>query len=522
MNRWPALAISASVAAGLLAATTTTGDDPVPRLADLAVGWTLLGAGIAAWRLRGSPSVAILLAATGATWFLGVYPEALYLHRGPLVHLLVTYPGWRTGGRIDTVAVAVGYVAAVLPWPWADAASAVLLAVALVAVCVRSLDRARASERAARRTALVGSLMVSAAIVLASLSPVLLGPSAVSATLLVYQAAVAAAAVLLVAGLPHVSPVRLTDAVVDLGAQPIGSLRRRLADALADPSVELAFWSPTTRDFRTDQGDVVDPDAPRTGRSVVVVTRSGDPFAALDHDAQSLRDPRLVRAVTRAVRLSDIHAELLTEVGQAYQQVYDSRRRLVVAADDERRALDARLRRGPERLLVELDADLVALDDADGPVRRAREHCREAQVDLHRLSAGLYPRDLDDGGLAQAVRTLAARQPGSGSVTVEGSLLPGVLPAETETTAYYVVAEALANAAKHAPGAAVRLVLRTDPGSVHVVVCDDGPGGATSAEATGLAGLADRVAAMGGSFDVVSPRGGGTTVAAVFPREVAS
>jgi signal transduction histidine kinase len=516
------LAVAASVALGVLAEGAGLGwDDPVLWIPDLLVGWTLLASAILAWWLRGAAAVSALLAAGGVTWFLGFTPETLYWHRGPVVHLLLTYPGWRPRGPVGGVAVGVGYLAAVVPGLWGDPAVAVLLSVGLVAACAQQSRTATTVQRPARRTALGGSALLAAAVITASVLPAVVGLGGVPPSLLAYQAALAAVAVMLVVRLPSGSASALTDAVVDLAEQPDGSLPRRLASALADPTVEVAFWSPTTRDYRTETGLVVDPDAPGSGRAVVVVAREGRPLAAVIHDAQSLRDPRLVDALTRAVRLSDTNAALRARVEEVYWQVFDSRRRLVVAGDEERRRLDTRLRRGPERMLRQLEVQLAALDDHDGAVARAREHCREAQVDLRRLSQGLHPRELDEGGLVEAVRALARRQPGGIQARVDADPLPAGLPPDVAATGYFVVAEALANVAKHAGGDQVRIELHGGPGWLRVSVSDDGVGGAIASGGTGLQGLADRVAALGGGFEVRSPPGVGTRVTAELPVESA-
>jgi signal transduction histidine kinase len=340
-------------------------------------------------------------------------------------------------------------------------------------------------------------------------------------SLLAYQAAVAAVAVLLVAALPHRSAQALADAVVDLADQPHGSLRARLAAAVADPSLELAVWSPTTRDFRTDAGRVVDPDGPGPGRDTLVVTREGQPLAALVHDPQALRDPDLVEAVSGAVLLFDTNAALRARVDALYQQMFDSRRRLVLAADEERRALAARLQDGPLRLLTGLEQALEGLTDAGAtpgggdPVQRAREHAREAVADLARLSNGLRPSDLDDG-LAAAVERAAARIPAEVTVRVDVDPLPATLSLDAEVTAYFVVSEALANVIKYAHARQAVVTVSSGPDGLHVSVDDDGVGGAHATPGSGLQGLADRLAALGGTFEVRSPPGAGTRVEAAL------
>ncbi len=512
-------AIAASLALGLLAQAAGPGwDDPRLWVPDVLVGWTLLATAMLAWWLRRAPAPATLLAASGVTWFLGFAPETLYWHRGPLVHLLLAYPGLRPRGRMAAGAIGVGYLAAVVPEMWGHIVGALLLSLGLVAVAAWQARTAAPLQRRAGRTALAGSVVVAAAVVEAAVLPAVLGVDAVLPTLHAYQAAVAGVAVLLLVRLPHRSPEALADAVVDLADQPAGSLQRRLAAATADPTLELAYWSPTTGLFRTDAGRLVDPDAPGAGRAALVVAREGRPFATLLHDPLSLSDPLLVDAVARAVRLSDTNAALREQVDAVYWQIFESRRRLLLAADVERRALDVRLQDGPERLLRGLERELEALDDGRDPaLTEARTHCREAQADLRRLSQGLHPRDLETGGLVVALRAATGRLPEGISVNIQAEALPTALPRDVTSTAYFVVTEALANATKYAKARHVRLEVRCVDGTLLVRVGDDGVGGARPAGGSGLQGLADRVAALGGAFEVRSPIGAGTTMLAALP-----
>src|SRR5919198_5670778 len=123
-------------------------DDPRRWLPDLVVGLTFIGCGQLAWERRGRRGAGVLLAATGCAWFLGNFgAAALYLHRGPLVHLLLTYPGWRPRSRIDLAAVAAGYVAAAAAPVWPGEWATIAFALALVTVTTRgyavSTGRAR-------------------------------------------------------------------------------------------------------------------------------------------------------------------------------------------------------------------------------------------------------------------------------------------------------------------------------------------------------------------------------------------
>ena len=113
------LTAAAAVGVGVLGETVAFDwDEPRLWVPDLVVGWTLLGTGLAAWAYRRDRGTGVLLGVTGLAWFLGFSSATLYLHRGPLVHLIVAFAGWRARSRLDLAAIAVGYVAAVVPGVW--------------------------------------------------------------------------------------------------------------------------------------------------------------------------------------------------------------------------------------------------------------------------------------------------------------------------------------------------------------------------------------------------------------------
>jgi signal transduction histidine kinase len=134
--------------------------------------------------------------------------------------------------------------------------------------------------------------------------------------------------------------------------------------------------------------------------------------------------------------------------------------------------------------------------------------------ELREFSRGLHPAIVSRGGLAPAIKALARRS----SVPVELDLADvGRLPEDVEVAAYYVVAEALANAAKHSHASEVRVAARLDGPSVRISIRDDGVGGAEFSRGSGLIGLHDRVEALGGVFEVRSEPGAGTTLTAQIP-----
>jgi signal transduction histidine kinase len=149
-------------------------------------------------------------------------------------------------------------------------------------------------------------------------------------------------------------------------------------------------------------------------------------------------------------------------------------------------------------------------------LERIGEELALALAELRELARGLHPAILTDKGLAAVLETLAGRSAVPVAVTVSPL---HELPEAIEAAAYYVIAEALANVAKHAKASGARIYVALEDGRVVIEVADDGVGGADFGEGSGLRRLADRVEALGGRLDVRSPRGEGTLLRAEIPCE---
>ena len=491
-------------------------DDPGRWLPDLLVGLAFIACGLLAWERRGVHGAGALFAATGVSWFLGNFSaDLLYLHRGFLVHLVLAYPGWRPRSRLDLVAIAVAYAVAIAAPVSQSEVATIATALALVAVAARGYGVAVGPARRERLTALQAAAALGAVLVGGAAARLAVpGGDAADPALLAYQAVLVAVAVGLYARLRDPAASAIADLVVELGETRSGTLRDRLAQALGDPTLEVGYWSADAGGHFDHAGRELALPDPASGRSATRVEREGLPFAVLVHDAAVLRDPALVEAVASATRLSASNVALRAEVEARAGDLRASRRRLLVAADRERRRLEARLREGPERRLVEQQD---ALANAGGPnnanLERARTQLSRTLDDLHELARGLHPRELTETGLRGALASLAERAP----VPVELDVRVERLPDELEATVYFVCAEALVNIAKYASASCARLEVAAREGRVIAVVADDGIGGAAASPGTGLQGLADRVEALGGTLHVESPAGSGTRLAAVIP-----
>jgi PAS domain S-box-containing protein len=206
---------------------------------------------------------------------------------------------------------------------------------------------------------------------------------------------------------------------------------------------------------------------------------------------------------------------------QAREDLRTSRARLVKTGDDQRRRLERNLHDGAQQRLVSLALTLkLALGKLDADPAAAKtllevgaKELDDALLELRELARGLHPLILSEQGLAPALRTLTDRIPLAIALELpEERFEPAV-----EATAYYIVMESLANAAKHARASKVDVSVRRDGDSVRVEIVDDGTGGAEPASGTGILGLRDRAEAIGGSLVVISPPGRGTTVSATLP-----
>jgi signal transduction histidine kinase len=221
----------------------------------------------------------------------------------------------------------------------------------------------------------------------------------------------------------------------------------------------------------------------------------------------------------RIGQFAELVATAISNV-QARSDLAASRARIVAAADAERRRVVRDLHDGAQQRLVQTALTLkqarLALqhDAADAPalVTEALDQAEQATTELRELAHGILPGALTHGGLRSGVEALASRVP----VPVENGVSVGRLPTAIEATAYFVVAEALTNVAKHSGAAGAAVTARVEDGTLEVEVRDDGAGGARP-DGSGLLGLADRLAAHDGRLRVESPADGGTLIAADIP-----
>jgi signal transduction histidine kinase len=525
----------AGVGVGLTAERFGYGwDDPAHWAPDLMVGWAFIGFGLIAWMLRPNSMSGILMVLAGFTWFLGnfslagvaavswVAGNALYLHRGVLVQLVLTYPIGRLYSWLVRATVAAVYVIALLRPFWQSEVATIVLSALVVGVSLCEYVTAVGRSRRARllglrATAGLGLLLAGeAALRLSVPSGELTEP-----LLLAYEVALTGLAVALLIGLLVGSWERaaVTDLVVELGEARSGTLRSELSRAIGDPTLDVGFWLPEAEAFVDAEGrPVVLPDEDRA-RSVTIIERDGQRVAALVHDPAVLEDSGLLEAVSSAAQLAASNVRLRAEVRTRLEELYGSRRRILDAEDSERERLAHRLQQGAEHRLEQLRDKLRAaralgVSEATAErVAQAEAQLTQTLTELGELAGGLHPRILAEAGLGGALTALAERI----EVPVVLSFAADALPSQVEAAAYFVCSEALANVVKYASASRVSVSVRIHDGRVTVEVEDDGVGGADLRRGSGLRGLADRVEALGGTLRLDSPRSHGTRLIAEIP-----
>jgi signal transduction histidine kinase len=239
----------------------------------------------------------------------------------------------------------------------------------------------------------------------------------------------------------------------------------------------------------------------------------------------SSRQPEPLPADTES-RIADFAELVATAIAnaEARTELTASRARIVAAADETRRRIERDLHDGTQQRLVSLGLELRAAQAGVPPqlgeLGRELSHVADGLAgvfdELREIAHGIHPAILSEGGLGPALKALSRRS----AVPVELDVhAERRLPEPTEVAAYYVVSEALTNTAKHAHASVVHVELDTRDAILRLAIRDDGIGGADRRLGSGLVGLSDRVEALGGTLQVTSPSGGGTTLLIEVPVE---
>ena len=568
----------AAIALGLAAATTLLPRySPTQILLDLAVGWSIIAAGLLLWVNRPDNRIGALAVLTGFVWFLGDFTAAsreIVSFPASLVHgwydvafaaVILAYPRGRPEGRSAWLLLA-GFVAVQAGWTIAKAtigrplawwdcptcpetvdawiaaqgaletigrletlALTTLSVGVLVLVAVRLARATGAARWRVAPVALAGLVLavgLGGNFVLQTLAPTSLASPTGELRFLVTSVLRVLVSVALVVGLLRleVARGRIAGLVLDLAALPdTAALQGRLREALGDPSLELYRWDSAAGAFRDAVGAVAQAPRDTPGRAALVMEQDGRPLLAVAHDPALGDDPGLVSAAVAAVRMAIENERLQAEVRKQLDDVRASRARIVEAETTERRRIERDLHDGAQQRLVSLQISLELLrrnlgaeidPAARAELEAAATEAIAAVAEVRELARGLHPAILTEAGLGPALESLAGRSSVPVAVTAE---LDGRLQSPIEATAYFVVSEALANVAKHADASQVSVDARTQGGTLRLEIADNGRGGADPAAGSGLRGLEDRVLALGGSLELTSAVGAGTRLVVELP-----
>ncbi|HEY3560898.1 MAG TPA: CHASE3 domain-containing protein [Kribbella sp.] len=317
-----------------------------------------------------------------------------------------------------------------------------------------------------------------------------------------------------------------TDAAVEEGTRRVSAIRSAL-DTLIASEQQLSTNEQRRSDAITDRA-VVAATAGLAGSVVLVLgftvylTRAivrpvrvtAEMAGRLAAGDLSVRVPET--GVDEIRTLEQTFNTMAVSLGTTSADLAASRARIVRSSDETRRRIERDLHDGIQQRLVSLTLDVRAIQ-ADGgvPELDGVANGLAATLDeLREIARGIHPAILTQGGIAPAVRMLARRSKLPVEVTVD---VPDRLPAPIEAAAYYVVSEALTNAAKHADASVAVVDVRHEHDELRLSVRDDGRGGADPSKGSGLVGLADRIAALDGTLIVESPSGKGTTLTVLLP-----
>ncbi len=531
--------------------------------------WIWLAAGIVAWARRPGNGIGPLLVVGSVAVFLGgmanmqvpvldvissIFATSVL---AITVHLLHAFPSGRLRGAASVATVVTAYTLAIggdlvttllaqagarggvpgagATGPAARIDQAVELGQTIVGITVMTLTavilarRLIAADRRHRRVLLPLFLYGILAVLLIPLTPL-------AARLLGAERAVSVAIqLILIAGLPIAFLVgvlrggfRRTTALEALSAWLAISgptrpaAQRALASTLGDDSLRVLYWSEPAGGYVDETGTPTHRATDDPARSWIDVRVDGRLVGAIGYDTRLTGDAAAVRRAGEVLAIAIDRERLTTELLATNEELVRSRLRLVETAVRERSRIARDLHDGlqVQLVLLALQAQTIANSpDATPPVSAAlgglRRGIDEAAADLRRLVHDVIPATLIEQGLTAATEDLVDRL--EMPATLTSDIDHAALSPATTHTAYFVVAEALANAVKHSRAERVDVRLSIEGERLRMEVADDGVGGARLDRGTGLRGLVDRVDVLGGAIDVASPAGKGTTVRVELP-----
>lgn len=529
-------------------------------------GLTYAAAGLVALWRRPNNRLGVIMVFGGLSWLAvalagsdvpALAAAAAVLATLPLavvVHLLLAFPSGRLRSPVARWTVAYGYVVSlVLQVPlylfdahaspdgmlavadrpalavagrWLQSGAGVAGVIVAAAILADRLRRAAPQQRRVLGPLYLYGMMSVLFIPLApdviepltGLSPAVIGVLQVA---VLAGVPVAFTAGMLLGGFARTGEIQELGAWLGTTAATQPSLAEALARALGDDSVQLVYWVADREEYVDTTGRRAEPPAEGSGRGLVEIELRGRRIGAVVYDAVLIGDRELVRAAGRVVAIAVDHERLTAELLASREALRLSRARLVEAADRERRRIAQNLHDGLQTKLVLLALEaqrLAARPDVSSAVAKTavtlRSRIDAAAGELRELVHAVMPAPLIERGLAAAIQDLADRMP----VSVRLDLgVNGVLPEQVSSTAYFVVAETLGNAIKHAQATSLSVRLALGHDALVIEVTDNGVGGVAPGRGLGLRSLADRVDVLGGQLRIDSAAGHGTRILAEVP-----
>ncbi|MBS1674032.1 MAG: sensor histidine kinase [Actinobacteria bacterium] len=537
--------------------------------------------GLLAWHRRPHNAIGRLMLLTAlALWASGTYDDSIPAMRilgtltsslplALLLHLLLAFPSGRLTGRAARAIVTIAYLVSLAPqvvvvlqpaatevaWTLQAAVGLVALA-ATVTLWVRRLARMPAPSRR-RLLPFIGYgcaaiAVIGVTVVVLHLDP---RPGVQAAATVVQLVMLGGLPIAFLAGLTagafgHAGEVAEAAAGVSAADVDPAQLDALAGRALGDPRARI-LWAAERDDRAADRAEsaadtddraahddsVTDGFVDSAGRAAAVPPDAGwlpigppeAPTGGLLYDRDLIADRSLVAAVAAPLGLAMEKQRLVVELRSAVErlrvaadELQASRRRIVVAADAERRRIAQDLHDGAQQriVLVGIDVQRLARQAEDAALVRSEaakiaERCGSLLDELRSLVEGLMPSRLKDHGLEAAVAALADQIPIPVRVEVSGAL--DRMNAEVESTGYFVIAEALTNAVKHAGAQEIVVGLTVRDDRLRIAVSDDGKGPAGAVPGFGMRSLRDRVETLGGTMTLEAAVHGGTTLRAELP-----
>ena len=467
----------------------------------------LVAAAIALARPAARPT-GVLLAVVAATWLVGTWvPALLWVHRAALIYVVFAFPALVPRPKTFIAVAGVLSVASALPVLVIDERASVAIGAAVVVGAVARFTATPRLQRGPVGVAIGAAALISTGLI----APIALrsAGSAPTMPLFVYCACLAMAAVVLavyaVTATPDASTV--TGLIGDLSdVIDTGTLRVRLAQALGDPSLRIRYVDGSGQ--LVDDGGLPPLHAGGSTRTPILV--EGRPVAALLHDPAVRINRALAESIGSVIDLALRNVQLNDDVRSRAIAIADSRVRLMESEEAARRDVERALRDGPIRRFERASQLIRHRVDA----RELLEAVGRASADVRWFGRGLLPA-AHESDLERDLTDLADDFPFRIHLDLEDSAMP--MPHALRPTIWFACAEAVTNAAKHAEPHYVQISVRgVKSGAITITITDDGRGGAHVG--SGLRGLAERVEALGGSLELASPVGVGTTVRVRLPR----